>query len=510
MKSSHSTKRMSAVFDDPNLVDAAGLVPLLGLAGKVGVPDLVAERLTVPGPAGANPSAKVMTLIAGMAAGADCIDDMDWLRQAGMGQVFSDVRAPSTLGTFLREFTFGHVRQLDAVASRALIAMEGTTTLLPGIEAACVIDIDDTARDVYGPAKQGAQFGYTKTRCLNAQLGIISTPTCAPVIGAARLRKGAAHSARGAVRMIGDVVATARRCGAGTNILVRADSAYCNSAVVAAITRAGATFCLAIPQHRRVTAAIAGIGQDAWTRITYPWKIPDPETGEFIDAAEVAEIEFTAFTSKPKKDRVTARLIVRRIPERNPKKQQGELFTGYRYHAVFTNTTTPLVAAESTYRGHAIVEQVIRDLKNSALAHLPSGRVRRQRRLAGLRHDRVQPHPHPGSHRRRETGQSHHRHHPSPPDPGTRPSSPLRAPPDPAPTPELALGKTLDQHLDLGHDHLTPGTSPYPQQPVKGPPVNRPVETGGSPTPSSPQPPQDPIQTPETGNHRLRPTPSVD
>ena len=146
---------------------------------------------------------------------------------------------------------------------------------------------------------------------------------------------------------------------------------------MAAITRAGARFSLAMAQNTRVTAAIAGIDQDAWTRITYPWKIPDPETGELIDAAEVAEVaevEFTAFTSKPKKDRVTARLIVRRIPERNPKKQQGELFTGYRYHAVFTNTTTPLVVAESTYRAHAVVEQVIRDLKNSALAHLPSGR----------------------------------------------------------------------------------------------------------------------------------------
>lgn len=174
--------------------------------------------------------------------------------------------------------------------------------------------------------------------------------------------------------MIRDLVATAGRCGAGTNILVRADSAYCNSAVVAAITGAGARFSLAIAQSTRVTAAIAGIGEDAWTRITYPWKIPDPETGELIDAAEVAEVDYTAFTSKPKKNRVTARLIVRRIPERNPRKQQGELFTGYRYHAVFTNTTTPLVAAESTHRGHAVVEQVIRDLKNSALAHLPSGR----------------------------------------------------------------------------------------------------------------------------------------
>ena len=378
MKSSHSAAAMSAVFDDPNLVDAAGLVPLLGLAAQVGLPQLVGEHVRLPGPAGANAPAKVMTLIAGMAAGADSIDAMDGLRRAGMSQLFTGVRAPSTLGTFLRGFTFGHVRQLDAVASRSLVALASTTALLPGVDADCRIDIDDTIKGVYGPGKQGAQFGYTKVRGLNAQVATISTPSAAPVIAAARLRRGAVPSGKGAPRLIRDAVATARRAGATGPILVRADSAYCSAKIVAAITATGARFSLAMAMNKRARAAIEGIAENAWTRIQYPWKIPDPETGELIDAAEIAEVQYTAFTSKRKALWCTARLIVRRVPERNTKKkqkqQQGELFAAYRYHMVFTNSTAELVEAESTHRGHAVIEQVFADLKDSALAHLPSGR----------------------------------------------------------------------------------------------------------------------------------------
>jgi hypothetical protein len=299
---------------------------------------------------------------------------MDVLRQGGAAKIFAGVRAPSTLGTFLRGFSFGHVRQLDAVAARTLAGLTEVAPLVPGIEQGCVIDIDDTVKGVYGPGKQGAQFGYTKVRGLNAQLATLSTTDSAPVIAATRLRRGAAPSSHGAVRVIRDAIATARRCGAGQNILVRADSAYCSSAIVAAVSKAGARFSVGMPLNSRVHAAIAGIGEDAWTRIEYPWAIPDPDTGELIYAAEVAETPFTAFTSKPKAKHVTARLIVRRIPERNTTKLQDPLFAAYRYHAVFTNSTAELVEAESTHRGHAVIEQVIADLKNSALAHLPSGR----------------------------------------------------------------------------------------------------------------------------------------
>lgn len=370
MQLSHSPASVSAAFDEPNLLVSAGLVPAVRLAQKVGVANLAEQHVTT----GANPGAKVMSLVAGMAAGADSIDDLDVLRRAGAGRVFTGVRAPSTLGTFLRGFTFGHVRQLDAVATRALTALAAEAPLLSGIQTGCLIDIDDTVKGVYGPGKQGAEFGYTKIRGLNAQLATISTAEAAPVIAATRLRRGAAPSAHGAVRMIRDAISTARRCGAQENILVRADSAYCSSAILQAVSKAGARFSIGMPLNRRVRAAITTIEDSAWVRIEYPWAIPDPDTGELISAAEIAEIPFTAFASKPKARHVTARLIVRRIPERNPSKLQDPLFPAYRFHALFTDSTAPLVQAESTHRGHAIIEQVIADLKNSALAHLPSGK----------------------------------------------------------------------------------------------------------------------------------------
>ncbi|MCU0296160.1 MAG: IS1380 family transposase [Candidatus Nanopelagicales bacterium] len=369
MQLSHTPTALSASFDEPNLLVSAGLVPALRLAQKVGLPDLAQQHLTI----GANPAAKVMCLVAGMAAGADSIDDMDVLRRAGAARAFDGVRAPSTLGTFLRGFTFGHVRQLDAVAARTLVGLTGAAPLLSGIADMCLIDIDDTVKPVFGPGKQGAQFGYTRIRGLNAQLATLSTADSAPVIAATRLRRGAAPSAHGAVRMLRDAIATARRCGAAAQILVRADSAYCSSAILQAVSTAGAQFSVGMPLNSRVRAAIATIDDAAWTRIEYPWAIPDPDTGELISAAEIAGIPFTAFASKPQAKQVSARLIVRRIPERNQSKIQNPLFPAWRYHALFTNNTAPLVEAESTHRGHAIIEQVIADLKNSALAHLPSG-----------------------------------------------------------------------------------------------------------------------------------------
>lgn len=370
MQLSHSPARLSASFDEPNLLVSAGLVPAVRLAEKVGLPDLAGQHVT----AGSNAGAKVMCLVAGMAAGADSIDDLGVLRHAGAARVFRGVRAPSTLGTFLRSFTFGHVRQLDAVAARVLAGLAQSTPLLAGIEQGCRIDIDDTVKPVFGPGKQGAQFGYTKVRGLNAQLATISTAQAAPVIAATRLRRGAAASSHGAVRMIRDAIVTARRCGATGEILVRADSAYCSSAILQAVSKAGARFSVGMPLNARVRAAIDSIADDAWVRIEYPWAIPDPDTGELISAAEIAEIEYTAFTRRSKARNVTARLIVRRIPERNESKNQDPLFPAWRYHALFTDNPAPLVEAESTHRGHAIIEQVIADLKNSALAHLPSGR----------------------------------------------------------------------------------------------------------------------------------------
>jgi hypothetical protein len=164
-------------FDDPNLVSCAGLLPALRLAEAAGLSALVRRRLGLPGSAGANVSMKVVSLVAGMVAGADSIEDMDLLRHGGMGRVTSGVvRAPSTLGTFLRSFTFGHVRQLDAVAARLLAGLAARAPLLPGADELAYLDIDDTVRQTYGYAKQGAGRGYSGTKGLNALIATVSTP----------------------------------------------------------------------------------------------------------------------------------------------------------------------------------------------------------------------------------------------------------------------------------------------------------------------------------------------
>jgi Transposase DDE domain group 1 len=208
----------------------------------------------------------------------------------------------------------------------------------------------------------------------------VSTPLAAPVICATRLRKGSTNSARGAHRLVADAVRAAKAAGASGLIVVRADSAFYGHPVVAAARRAGARFSITARMTRTVAAAIAAIDADAWTPIRYPQAIWDEAEQRWISDAEVAETSLTAFTGRRAGEQVTARLIVRRVKRLNPAGEtdgQGELFTtssDWRYHAVFTDTPLPMLQAEAAHRGHAIVEQVIADLKNSALAHLPSGR----------------------------------------------------------------------------------------------------------------------------------------
>lgn len=363
---------LSAVFDDPNLVSCAGLAPVLGLAERAGFQELVGEHVQIHRQGGVNAHLKVPALVAGMVAGADSIDDMALLRHGGMGRLFAGVRAPSTLGTFLRAFTFGHVRQLDAVAARLLVSLAGHSPLLPGAGELAYIDIDDTVRQTYGYAKAGAGRGYTGTKGLNALIAIVSTPSSAPVIAAARLRKGSTSSARGAARLVSDALVTAVKAGATGVRVLRADSAFYGHEVVAAVLRQQSCFSITARQDPAIRKAIAGINDDAWTAIKYTNAVFDEDQQQWISDAEVAEVAYTAFTSKPKAKQVTARLIVRRVKDMNPA-NQSELFTVYRYHAVFTNSPAPMLAAEAAHRGHAIVEQVIADLKNGPLAHLPSG-----------------------------------------------------------------------------------------------------------------------------------------
>jgi len=366
------------VFDEPNLVSHAGLVPAVALAGRAGLIELVDQHLSVPGGAGVAAGLKVSALVSGMVAGADSIADMDVLRHGAMGRIFDGIRAPSTLGTFLRAFTFGHVRQLDAVAARVLAGLAGATPIIDPAAAVTYVDVDDTVRATHGYAKQGAGYGYTKVKGLNALLGIVSSADRAPVIVATRLRKGAVNSARGANRLVADALATTARCGVGGLVVLRADSAFFNRDVIAAATRAGARFSITARRTQPVIRAIEAIGEQAWKTIEYPDAIYDEQLQQWNSDAEVAEIPFTAFDSRGDSHAVTARLIVRRVRDQNPAhvapNAQGELFPVWRYHAVFTDSPLPTLAAEADHRRHAIIEQVIADLKAGPLAHLPSGK----------------------------------------------------------------------------------------------------------------------------------------
>jgi hypothetical protein len=253
----------------------------------------------------------------------------------------------------------------------------GTAPIIGAADPVAYLDIDDTIRSTHGYAKQGSGYGYSGVKGLNALLGAVSTASSAPVIVATRLRKGSANSARGASRFVADAVATTRAAGVNGQIVLRADSAYYGHAVIATARRLQIRFSVTARQDRAISAAIATIGEDAWVCIRYPKAIFDEQLDTWISDAQVAEIPFTAFGSKPKARQVTARLIVRRVRDANPEHvtvdAQGELFAAWRYHALFTDSPLPMLDAEADHRRHAIIEQVIADLKSGSLAHLPSG-----------------------------------------------------------------------------------------------------------------------------------------
>jgi hypothetical protein len=243
---SHDPGKTHASFDDPNLVSRAGLVPVMALAGRAGLAALVREHVSAGGPCGVNADLKVLCLVAGMTAGADSFDDMDVLRHGAMQDLFGGVRAPSTLGSFLRSLTWGNVRQLDAVARRFLAALAAGTPLLPGSDVLAFIDMDSMQKRVYGHAKQGAGFGHTKiqgkallVRGLNALAAVISTPLATPVVAATRLRGGSANSARGAASLAAEAISAARQAGCTGQLLFRIDSAYYSAAVLGAIRAGG-------------------------------------------------------------------------------------------------------------------------------------------------------------------------------------------------------------------------------------------------------------------------------
>jgi len=250
------------------------------------------------------------------------------------------------------------------------------SNLLAGIADRAVIYIDALLRPVYGHQKQGASYGHTKIagkqilrKGLSPLATTISTDLGAPVVAGIRLRAGKAGSGKGAASMVREAIGVARAAGATGQIVARGDSAYGNSAVIGACVKAGVRFSFVLAKNPAVHRAIASIPDDAWVPVRYPGAVLDPDTGQLISDAEVAEVEFTAFAST--RHPVTARLIVRRVRDRA---KTGELFPVWRYHPFLTDTPEPVAQADITHRRHAIIEAVFADLIDGPLSGMPSGR----------------------------------------------------------------------------------------------------------------------------------------
>ena len=323
-----------------------------------------------------NATAKLTAIIAGMAAGADSIDDLDMVRSGGMRKLFTGVYAAVTLGIFLREFTFGHTRQLSAVLRRHLVALAARTPMLAGIERAGVHRHRLAAAPGLRPRQTGRIVRAYEDRRQKHSAPWSVTPgghdlhrDRSPGAGRSPARAGRAGSAKGAASMLTEAINTAIDAGAiATRILVRADSAYCAAKIVAAVVKAGARFSFAIARNPAVDAAIATIGDDAYIPVHYPGAVINPDTGQLISDAQVAEVPYTAFAGT--RHQITARLIVRRVLDANT---QDPLFPVWRHHPFFTNSGEPTAQADITHRRHAICETVWSDLIDGPWAHQPSG-----------------------------------------------------------------------------------------------------------------------------------------
>ncbi len=339
---------MQVVFDDQHAVAAAGIVLPATLAARLGVEALVDQTVALgERPGAANPGAKILTLISAMALGADCIDDCDLLRAGRTGQVLGhQVAAPSTLGTFLRAFTFGHVRQLDRVLGEAL-TRAWQAGAGPG-EGRLVIDVDSFVGEVHGYQKQGAAFGYTRQRGYHP---LLATRADTGEVLHIRLRKGSANTSRGMLRFCDELVARVGRAGAEGPKLLRADSGFWSNKTFAKLERAGWSYSIGVRSQPHVRAAIEQLHDDAWqTLADYP-------------PTSIAQIAETVLGDR--------RLIVRRVRTLD---RQGELLPSWEHFAFVTNRSEPLSVVEAEHRQHAVVELAIRDLKDQALAHFPSGR----------------------------------------------------------------------------------------------------------------------------------------
>jgi hypothetical protein len=359
MRSSHSLDRIDVAFDGPQLVADAGLLLPATLAQHLGVKELVEAHLDLGSAVGrANVGDKLLTLVASALAGGDCIDDAAALRAGGTERVLGvTVKAPSTLGTFLRSFRWGHVRQLDRV-SRETLERAWATGAGPG-SAPFTIDLDSTICETYGLAKEGAvHHGYTKVRGYHPLLAVAAGTGD---VLAARLREGRANTVRGAAHFLRETVSRVRHAGASGELTMRADSGFYAAEVVAVCRRTDVRFSITMRMHGSMRERLAAIPEDAWTPIPY-W---------LEGGADVAEIAYTPFADR--KDAIPVRLIVRRVTP-TPGSQLA-LFTPYDYHPFITDRVGDMLSLEADHRRHAEIENAIRDLKyGMGLNHLPSGK----------------------------------------------------------------------------------------------------------------------------------------
>jgi hypothetical protein len=336
-------------FDDERLVADAGLLVIATLSRRLGIGRLVEEMVCLGQRAGAaRPGRKVLTLLHAIAAGADSIDDTDVLRAGATEALLGHkAMAPSTLGTFLRSFTFGHVRQLDKVLGEA-IRRAWAMGAGPG-EGRLVIDIDSFLGEAKGAWKQGASRGYTGVRGYHP---LLATRAGTGEVLHVRARKGSANTGRGALRFCEELLARVRRAGAEGEILIRADSGFYSGKLIAYLEKKGCLYSIAVTRHRRMAERIAEIPESAWR------PVPDyPETG-------VCELAETTYGGR--------RLVVRRV-HLHAQEGQEELFAYWRHFAFLTNRSEDMHTVDAGHRDHAEVELAIRDLKDQALRHFPSG-----------------------------------------------------------------------------------------------------------------------------------------
>lgn len=355
MRSSHSLDRLDVTFDDEHAVADAGLMLPATLAQHLKLRELFDEHVDLgDNPGRANVGHKAMTLIHSSLADGDCIDDADALRAGQTAGVLGhDVLAPSTLGTFLRSFSWGHARQLDRVAGE-LLARAWQAGAGPGDEPVTV-DVDSTICETYGLAKQGGTFGHTKVRGYHPLVAAIAGT--GDVVGC-RLRGGNANSGRGAASFLTETFNRVRAAGAAGQLTLRADSGFYSGNVVGACRTADARFSVTVKLNKALHKAIAAIGDEEWVSIPY-----------FLDGADVAETTYTPFGTNG----APVRLIVRRV--RPTPGSQLALFVEFSYHAFITDRPGDTLELEADHRRHAEIENTIRDLKYGVgLNHLPSGR----------------------------------------------------------------------------------------------------------------------------------------